>query len=331
MSPMPQAAGFGSEIGGVRKPYFWVHGARPPPVSGAHLSFAAPDRDTVDAFHAAALAAGGTDNGAPGAAADLPPRLLRRLRARPRRQQRRGRLPPTAGPPQATGRPVTQYDARRVRAALVIALVVAAAFGLAACGFGEEGIEVSKDDPEPRRAPCSSPTHCAGCHTLERRRHPGQRQPRRAGPGAEPQPAQRDLRRRALRDPERRLLRRDHAAEHRRRRRGRSRSPTSSPSTPAAKRANRRGPARIARPERGAVLDLKLIRSEPERVKAALARRGAAERVDELLALDARRRELLPESRSARAERNARSRSRSARPSRPARTPTEAIAAVQAS
>jgi catechol 2,3-dioxygenase-like lactoylglutathione lyase family enzyme len=31
-----------------------------------HIAFAAPDRATVDAFHAAALAAGGTDNGAPG-------------------------------------------------------------------------------------------------------------------------------------------------------------------------------------------------------------------------------------------------------------------------
>jgi seryl-tRNA synthetase len=53
------------------------------------------------------------------------------------------------------------------------------------------------------------------------------------------------------------------------------------------------------------VLDLKLIRSDPERVKAALARRGAAERVDELLALDARRRELLPEIEGAQAERKA--------------------------
>src|ERR1700753_3162752 len=51
------------------------------------------------------------------------------------------------------------------------------------------------------------------------------------------------------------------------------------------------------------MLDLKLIRSEPERVKAALARRGAAERVDELLALDARRRELLPQIESAQGER----------------------------
>jgi seryl-tRNA synthetase len=51
------------------------------------------------------------------------------------------------------------------------------------------------------------------------------------------------------------------------------------------------------------MLDLKLIRSEPERVKTALARRGAAEQVDELLALDARRRELLPAVESAQAER----------------------------
>jgi len=51
------------------------------------------------------------------------------------------------------------------------------------------------------------------------------------------------------------------------------------------------------------MLDLKLIRSDPERVKAALARRGAAEQVDELLALDARRRELLPQIEGAQAER----------------------------
>ena len=51
------------------------------------------------------------------------------------------------------------------------------------------------------------------------------------------------------------------------------------------------------------MLDLKLIRSEPERVKAALARRGAAEDVDALLGLDARRRQLLPEIEGAQAER----------------------------
>jgi seryl-tRNA synthetase len=51
------------------------------------------------------------------------------------------------------------------------------------------------------------------------------------------------------------------------------------------------------------MLDLKAIRSDPERIKAALARRGAAEQLDELLALDARRRRLLPEVEDAQAER----------------------------
>ena len=51
------------------------------------------------------------------------------------------------------------------------------------------------------------------------------------------------------------------------------------------------------------MLDLKLIRSEPERVKAALARRGAAEQVDRILALDERRRQLLPEIEGARSQR----------------------------
>jgi catechol 2,3-dioxygenase-like lactoylglutathione lyase family enzyme len=36
------------------------------PTGGAHVAFACPDREAVDRFHAAGLAAGGTDNGAPG-------------------------------------------------------------------------------------------------------------------------------------------------------------------------------------------------------------------------------------------------------------------------
>jgi catechol 2,3-dioxygenase-like lactoylglutathione lyase family enzyme len=48
------------------KPFFVV-GVRYPPAKGAvHIAFAAEDRASVDAFHAAGLAAGGTDNGAPG-------------------------------------------------------------------------------------------------------------------------------------------------------------------------------------------------------------------------------------------------------------------------
>ena len=48
-----------------KKAFFWI-GLRGSVVSGAHIAFAAKDRAVVDAFHAAALAAGGRDNGAPG-------------------------------------------------------------------------------------------------------------------------------------------------------------------------------------------------------------------------------------------------------------------------
>ncbi len=47
--------------------------ARPVPPddgSGLHFCFAAPTRKSVDAFHAAALDAGGRDNGKPGVRAD---------------------------------------------------------------------------------------------------------------------------------------------------------------------------------------------------------------------------------------------------------------------
>ena len=56
----------------------------------------APTGATVDAFHEAALAAGGTDNGPPGIRDALPRALLRCVRPRSRRQQRRGRLPHTS-------------------------------------------------------------------------------------------------------------------------------------------------------------------------------------------------------------------------------------------
>jgi catechol 2,3-dioxygenase-like lactoylglutathione lyase family enzyme len=54
-------AGFGDE----GKPFFWI-GTGAKPRGGLHVAFAAPTRAAVDAFHAAALAAGGRDNGAPG-------------------------------------------------------------------------------------------------------------------------------------------------------------------------------------------------------------------------------------------------------------------------
>lgn len=55
-----------------RKPFFWV-GAGPAASGPLHLAFAAPDRNSVQAFHAAALKAGGVDNGAPGLRPDYHP------------------------------------------------------------------------------------------------------------------------------------------------------------------------------------------------------------------------------------------------------------------
>ncbi len=55
--------------GGTKIDTWLVHGPSPhgaPVTTGCHLCWAAPDRAAVDAFHAAALAAGGSDNGAPG-------------------------------------------------------------------------------------------------------------------------------------------------------------------------------------------------------------------------------------------------------------------------
>ena len=51
------------------KPDFWIGtatGSPTEPSGRMHLAFVAQDRATVDAFHRAALAAGATDNGAPG-------------------------------------------------------------------------------------------------------------------------------------------------------------------------------------------------------------------------------------------------------------------------
>jgi catechol 2,3-dioxygenase-like lactoylglutathione lyase family enzyme len=66
MEPVEGAAGFGSDTEYGPKPYFWVAARERPVVSGAHISFGARTPELVDAFHAAALSAGGTDNGAPG-------------------------------------------------------------------------------------------------------------------------------------------------------------------------------------------------------------------------------------------------------------------------
>lgn len=62
VEPAGRAAGFGEH----GKPFFWIEGHGRAVQGRLHVAFAADDRDTVDAFYAAALEAGATDNGAPG-------------------------------------------------------------------------------------------------------------------------------------------------------------------------------------------------------------------------------------------------------------------------
>ncbi len=52
-----------------------------------------------------------------------------------------------------------------MRAVLITTLTVTAALGLSACGFGEQGIEVSESSPDYRGAELFA-ANCAGCHTL---------------------------------------------------------------------------------------------------------------------------------------------------------------------
>jgi catechol 2,3-dioxygenase-like lactoylglutathione lyase family enzyme len=61
MEPVPEVGGFGGDF-----PFFWIGKRDRGPQTGVHVAFTAKDRQMVDAFHAAALAAGGADNGRPG-------------------------------------------------------------------------------------------------------------------------------------------------------------------------------------------------------------------------------------------------------------------------
>jgi catechol 2,3-dioxygenase-like lactoylglutathione lyase family enzyme len=62
----------GAGLGRKDKPSFWLApGGKMSP--RLHIAFVADTRSAVDAFHKAALAAGGTDNGAPGVRAHYHP------------------------------------------------------------------------------------------------------------------------------------------------------------------------------------------------------------------------------------------------------------------
>jgi catechol 2,3-dioxygenase-like lactoylglutathione lyase family enzyme len=72
LSESEGSLGYGGESVGL-----WISKTdRPVPAeteSGLHFCFAAPDRKSVDAFHKAALGAGGRDNGKPGVRKDYSP------------------------------------------------------------------------------------------------------------------------------------------------------------------------------------------------------------------------------------------------------------------
>ena len=63
---------------GAKEVRLWLGSAakpvKPDMKSGLHFCFVAPDRRSVDAFHAAALKAGGAENGKPGVRADYGPK-----------------------------------------------------------------------------------------------------------------------------------------------------------------------------------------------------------------------------------------------------------------
>lgn len=68
-----QAVGYGLPGGGDKLAIKQVCTTTPLPSPGFHIAFAAPSRQAVQAFHAAALASGGRDNGTPGLRPDYGP------------------------------------------------------------------------------------------------------------------------------------------------------------------------------------------------------------------------------------------------------------------
>ena len=72
LSDSPESVGYGAKA-----PALWINAAeRPVPAdsrSGLHFAFAAPNRKSVDTFHAAGLTSGGRDNGPPGPRTDYGP------------------------------------------------------------------------------------------------------------------------------------------------------------------------------------------------------------------------------------------------------------------
>jgi catechol 2,3-dioxygenase-like lactoylglutathione lyase family enzyme len=72
LEPAPGVAGLGAD-----RPDFWIaQRAGGEPGTVAHVAFRAGSAQQIEAFHAAALEAGGSDNGAPGPRAHYHPRYV---------------------------------------------------------------------------------------------------------------------------------------------------------------------------------------------------------------------------------------------------------------
>ena len=63
----------GAGFGPPDAPALWLHLVPAATQAGTHVALDAAERGAVDAFHAAGLAAGGTDNGQPGPRPDYGP------------------------------------------------------------------------------------------------------------------------------------------------------------------------------------------------------------------------------------------------------------------
>ena len=225
---------------------------------------------------------------------------------------------------------------RRVRPVLVTTAAVAAALVLAACGT--QGISVSKDDPAYRGAVLFS-QRCSGCHTLtagRRRRAPRTGRSAVQGPNLDQRDESYDDVMFAIRNggfsgaimPQN-IVTGHEATEV-------ARFVSKYAGSQAGRDPASRAPAirlpvggRAGGQPRRPMLDLRSIREDPEPARAALARRGAAEALDELLApRRSAAASCCPRSRSGGPGRTA-PRTRSPRRSAPATTPSPLIAEMR--
>ena len=185
---------------------------------------------------------------------------------------------------------------------------------LAACGSRGDRASTTARRARSSAAPQLFAERCSGCHTLDVGRAPRARRAkvrdreRVDGPNfnirKETARRRSSTRSATAASPARSCPRTSSSGEE-----AAGRSRRSSPSTPGKRR--RRAPTppqpggRRARRGAGRVLDLKLIRRDPDAVRAALARRGDAGALDRVLELDARWRERRRELEALRAEQNA--------------------------